>query len=83
MTRLLEIPVADYAIRIFQKGLPCDEMLGRVAYIGLMDVASAHSGLIYLSSNVPRMSVDEVVYREGFTKKTKGRWWDLSPGIMH
>lgn len=71
LKRLKGTSVAECAIHFCKKGLPGGEMLGHVDIMGVLAVASAHTG--YLVSKESRNSVDEVVFGDKLTENGRRR----------
>lgn len=69
--------VADCAIHTRREDLRASEMLECVDYMGVQDTASAHPGFKNVATNVPLLSVDEVVYVVGLSDN--GRRWTGRP----
>lgn len=65
--RLKDMSVTEYAIQIGRKCVSAGEMLGRVDYTGVLDVASAHHGFTNMASNVSQIFVDDVVHGNNLT----------------
>lgn len=59
--------VSDCTIHFWWKNLPVGAILGHVGYIDVRDVANAHPWFTNIVFSVPKISVDEFVYKKDLT----------------
>lgn len=69
--QLKHVSVAECAIQTWREGVPSGETLGFVDYMGVPDVATAHSRLTNVARNMLLTSVDKVVH---VTDLTENSW---------
>lgn len=59
---LQHLSVAECVIQFWRKGLSASEMLRCVHSMGVQDAVGAHPGSTNVDSNVPLLSIDDLVY---------------------